>query len=329
VKIAQLRYGEPTMLDFALLQDLDAVTVNMIYGSGSSRSMKIFLQKDASVNRVAVQSEQFSQEVELGKSATFDLTLELFSGVSNTFSLEVLNLPPQIDRFFKDPSGQARLSQFKFTGTTNTRKAALEVSLPDRPTREVPMDGPIPFFVVVVPHDQANSAGDLQSRTWTQQEIERLNVGYVKLELVPRGEGKLLVRAPQLFYSIKPEGTVQMSVDLVNEGTRRLDNVEVKIDMPLNWTKSVQPAVVPTLGIGEERRVDLTFTPSRDVSVGRYEIRLRTSALSDNHPVNAEDKTATVEIAAGANIPGTVLVVLLILGLVGGIVVFGIKLTRR
>jgi uncharacterized membrane protein len=120
-----------------------------------------------------------------------------------------------------------------------------------------------------------------------------------------------------------------MSVDLVNEGTRRLDNVEVKIDMPLNWTKSVQPAVVPTLGIGEERRVDLTFTPSRDVSVGRYEIRLRTSALSDNHPVNAEDKTATVEIAAGANIPGTVLVVLLILGLVGGIVVFGIKLTRR
>ena len=329
VKIAQLRYGEPTMMDFALLQDLDAVTVNMIYGSGSSRSMKIFLQKDASVNRVAVQSEQFSQEVELGKSATFDLTLELFSGVSNTFSLEVLNLPPQIDRFFKDPSGQARLSQFKFTGTTNTRKAALEVSLPDRPTREVPMDGPIPFFVVVVPHDQANSAGDLQSRTWTQQEIERLNVGYVKLELVPRGEGKLLVRAPQLFYSIKPEGTVQMSVDLVNEGTRRLDNVEVKIDMPLNWTKSVQPAVVPTLGIGEERRVDLTFTPSRDVSVGRYEIRLRTSALSDNHPVNAEDKTATVEIAAGANIPGTVLVVLLILGLVGGIVVFGIKLTRR
>jgi hypothetical protein len=67
--------------------------------------MKIFLQKDASVNRVAVQSEQFSQEIELGKSATFDLTLELFSGVSNTFSLEVLNLPRQVDRFFKDPSG--------------------------------------------------------------------------------------------------------------------------------------------------------------------------------------------------------------------------------
>jgi hypothetical protein len=328
-KIAQLRSGDPAMIDFGLLQDMDAVTVNMIYGSGSSRSMKIFLQKDNSVNRVAVQSEQFSQEIELGKSATFDLTLELFSGVSNTFSLEVLNLPPQIDRFFKDPTGQARLSQFKFTETTNTRKAALEVSLPDRPTKEVPMDGPIPFFVVVVPHDRATTAGELQSRSWTQAEIEKLNVGFVKLELVPRGAGKLLVRAPQLYYSIKPEGTVQMSVDVVNEGTRRLDNVEVKVDPPLNWTKTVRPAVVPTLAIGEEGRVDLTFTPPRDVSVGRYEIRLRTSALSDNHPVNAEDKTVTVEIAAGANVIGTALIVLLIVGLVGGMVVFGIKLTRR
>jgi hypothetical protein len=328
-KITQLKYGEPTTVDFALLQDLDAVTVNMIYGSGSSRSMKIFLQKDASVNRVSVQSEQFSQEIELGKSATFGLTLELFSGISNTFSLEVLNLPPQIDRFFKDPTGQARLSQFKFTETTDTRKAALEVSLPDRPTQDVPMDRPIPFFVVVVPHDQARTAGELESRTWTQREIEAMNVGFVKLELVPRGEGKLLVRAPQLFYSIKPGGAVQMSVDVVNEGTRRLDNVELKIDPPLNWTKDVQPAVVPTLGIGEERRVDVAITPSPDVSVGRYEIRLRTSALSDNHPVNAEDKTATVEIAAGANVVGTVLLVLLIVSLAGGIVVFGIKLTRK
>ncbi len=328
-KIGQLKHGEPQMLDFALLQDLDAVTVNMIYGNGTSRTMKIFLQKDASVNRVIVQSQQFSQEIELGKSATFDLTLELFSGVSNTFGLEVLNLPPQIDRFFKDPAGQARLSQFKFTESTNTRKAALEVSLPDRPTEQVLMDKPIPFFVVVIGREQSKSLGDLQTKQWTQEEIDRLNVGYVKLELVPRGQGRLLVRAPQLFQSIPADGSVTMSVELVNEGTRRLDNAEVKIDPPLNWTKSVQPSVIPTLNIGEERRVELTFTPPLGVATGRYEIRLRTSALSDNRPVNAEDKTVTVEIAAGTNIVGTVLIVVLILGLVAGLVVFGIRLSKK
>jgi hypothetical protein len=328
-KISQLKHGQPEMVDFALLQDLDAVTVNMIYGNGTTRTMKIFLQKDASVNKVIVQSQQFSQEIELGKSATFDLTLELFSGISNTFGLEVLNLPPQIDRFFKDPAGQARLSQFKFTETTNTRKAALEVSLPDRPTELVSMDTPIPFYVVVMPRGQTKGTVDLQSKQWTQEEVERLNVGYVKLELVPRGQGRLLVRAPQLFHSIAADGSVAMAVELVNEGTRRLDNAEVKIDPPLNWTKSVTPAVVPSLQIGEERRVELTFTPPRDVATGKYEIRLRTSALSDNRPVNAEDKTVTVEIAAGANILGTVMLVVLILGLVAGLVVFGIRLSKK
>jgi uncharacterized membrane protein len=120
-----------------------------------------------------------------------------------------------------------------------------------------------------------------------------------------------------------------MTIELVNEGTRRLDNVEVKIDPPLNWTKLVDPPVVAALRIGEEHRVRLTFTPPPDISVGRYEIRLRTSGLSDNRPVNAEDKTVTVEITSEANILGTALLVILILGLVVGIVVFGIRLSRK
>jgi hypothetical protein len=328
-KIDRLRHGEPRTLDFSLLQDLDAVTVNMIYGNGTTRSMKIFLEKDASGNRVSVQSQQFSQEIELGKSATFDLTLELFSGVDNTFSLEVLNLPPQVDRFFKDPSGQARLSQIKFTESSRTRSAGLEVSLPDRPTDEVIMDAAIPFFVVVMPRERAASIPDLQTRPWTQEEVAALNVGFVRLELVPRGQGRLLVRAPQLFHSIRPDGRVEMTVDVVNEGSRRLDNIEVDVDPPLNWTKEVDPAVVPSLGIGEERRVTLRFVPPPDAAVGRYEVRLRTSGLSDNRPVNAEDKTVIVEVAAGANILGTLLVVALIVGLVAAIVVFGIRLSRK
>ena len=51
--------------------------------------------------------------------------------------------------------------------------------------------------------------------------------------------------------------------------------------------------------------------------------------MSGTQPVNAEDKTVTVEIKAGANVVGTVLIVLLIVGLVGGIVVFGIKLSKK
>lgn len=328
-KIPRLEFGRPQQIEFTLLQDLDAVTVFIVYANGNQRSMKIYLEKDASKDRVEVQSEQFSQEVELGTSASFDLTLELFSGTSTMFALEAVNLPRQIGRFFKSPGGAVRLTQVKFTESAQTKNAALEISLPDRPTDEVAMDAAIPFYVLAIPRDRQAELKDLQSRTWTEAEIEALGVGFVRLELVPRGIGELLVRAPQLYHAIEADGVAEMYVDLVNEGSHRLDNIEIDIDAPLHWTAKVTPEVVPSLAIGEEKRVNLAFTPPSDVAVGKYEVRVRTSGLSNNQPIVAEDKSVSVEIKAGANVLGTSLLVLFILALVGGMVTFGIRLSRR
>jgi uncharacterized membrane protein len=191
------------------------------------------------------------------------------------------------------------------------------------------MDKPISFFVLVIPRDQAARLGDSTGRIWTQEDIEKMGVGFVRLELLPRGKGKLLVRAPQLFSSIKSDGVVDMTVTLFNEGSRRIDNIEVSVDQPLNWKKEIQPSVISSLEIGAEQQVHFRFIPPSDISVGRYDMRLRTSGMSDNQPVNGEDKTITIEIQAGANIFGTILVVLSIVGLVTGMVIFGIKLSRR
>lgn len=328
-KINELRYGEPQTVDFALLQDLDAVTVSIIYGNGVQRSMKIFLQKDVTVNKVAVQSEQFSQEVELGSTATFDLTLELFSGADNTFSLEAVNLPSEISRFFKDPINKARLSQVRFTESTRSKNAALEIALPDRPTGPVIIDQPISFYVLAMPADKEPRAEELAGKTWTEDEIDQLGVGYAKLELLPRGQGKLLVQSQQLYHAITEGDTVALAMDLINEGSRRLDNVELRVDLPLNWTKRIEPTTVPALEIGAEIQVRLTFQPPADVAVGKYDIRVRSTATSGGQPVTGEDKTVTVEIKAGANVIGTTMLVLLIVGLVGAVVALGIKLTRR
>ena len=65
------------------------------------------------------------------------------------------------------------------------------------------------------------------------------------------------------------------------------------------------------------------------MSVGRFEARIRTTSLSDNQPVVGEDKTVVMEVVAETNILGTSLLVLLIVGLVAGMVVFGIKLSKR
>ncbi len=327
-KINELVYGHPTNIDFVLLQDVDAVTVSMIYGKGTQRNLKLFLQKDASVNKVILNSEQFSQEVDLGGSATFNFSLELFSGVDNTFKLEVVNLPQQINKYFLDPANSARLSQIKFSENTRTKQAGLKIFLPDRPTEEIQMDKPISFYVLVLPAEVASTIKDL-NKIWTKQEIDALNVGYLKLELVPRGTGKLIVRAQQLYYAITPGNYVEMKLDVVNDGSRKLNNVKVDADPPLNWKKNVDPQVVSNLEINEEKTLNLTFTPPADVSVGKYEIRLRSTSLSNEQQVTAEDKIVTVEIVPESNFWGTAFLVLLIVGLVGGMVVFGIKLSRK
>lgn len=328
-KLDELRYGAPKEVDFTLLADLDAVTVNLIYGNGSSRTLKIFLQKDGGANRVAVVSQQFSQEAELGATASFDLTLEPFSQSADTYALEVAGLPAQIGRTFRDPTSSARLSQLRFTESVATRRAALEISLPDRPTDEVTMDTPIPFFVVVAPRAVAEREAFSAPRAWREEELASLGVGFVRLELVPRGRGRLLVRAPLLFHSVDPGEAVAARLEVVNEGTRRLDSVEVKLDAPPGWERVAEPALLPALAVGEERPVEIRVRPAPGTASGRYEVRVRTTALSDNQPVTGEDKTLTVEIRPEGNTLATVLLLILLVGVVGGIVVLGIRLSRR
>ncbi len=328
-KIDRLAIGEPETLEFGLLQDLDAVTVSILYGDGTHQSRKIFLQKDASANIAAIEAEQFSQEVELGGSTDYRMTLELFSGISNTFKLDVVGLPVEINRYFLDPESENRLSQFQFTEGVNTRAAALRVFLPERPTSNVHIDEPLSFYAVAIPRERVDEIGSLQNRTITSAELTALNVGFERFELVARGIGELLVRAPQLFHSIKPDETIEVYIELVNEGTRHLDNVRVEADVPLNWSESIAPPVVEFLDINEEHRIALEFTPPEDVSPGRYEVRVRTTSLSDDLPISGEDKTVTIQVEQEANIIGISLLILFILALVVGIVVFGIRLSRR
>lgn len=328
-KIDELVYGRPMELDFTLLQDLDQVTVSMIYGNGTQRTMKIFLQKDESVDRVLVQSEQFSQEVDLGNSTSFDLTLELFSGTSNTFALQVVNLPKQIGRFFKSQGGQVRLTQVKFTESSRSKKAALEISLPDRPSDVVLMDQPIPFYVLVLPGDKALELKNLGQKEWTEKEIAELQVGYVRLELVPRGKGELLVRTPQLYHAIDADQSAEITMDLINEGSDRLDNIEFRVDLPLNWTKELIPVSIDKLNIGEEKRTTLIVTPTDDVAAGKYNIRVRYSAMSNGRPVTGEDKTITIEIKSETSLAGTFFILLFIGLLIGGIVYYGMRLSKK
>jgi len=315
---------------FQLLKDVENLDVSISY-SGKTETTSVYLQKGVSANMVTVNSAQFSQEADLESTATYDLSLEKFSGEANIFKLEAINLPTQITYEFSDPTTNARLSQIKFSEGVTSLKLQLKLYLPKNPDERVVLDKPLEFFVLALDNDQTQKLRDLETAGTAvgPNEIDGLKAGSVKLELIPRGVPKVEVQAVNLYHEIKAGDTIAMDVTIRNTGTRKLNNIRVFCDLPLNWRVEIAPDLIATLDQNKDEVVKIRFVPPDGVSVGDYEPKIRTDALADNRRVESEDKIVRIHISSKANVLGIGALVLLLVGLLVGIVVFGIKLTRR
>ena len=328
--IASMPIETEREVTFQLLKDVENLEISVSY-SGKTETTSVYLQKGVSANIVTVNSAQFSQEADLESTATFDLSLEKFTGEANVFKLEAVNLPQQITYEFSDPTTSARLSQIKFSEGVTSLKLQLKLYLPKNPDDRVVLDKPLEFFVLALDNDQTQKVRELEAAGSVigPKEIEGLKAGSVKLELIPRGVPKVEVQAVNLYHEIKAGDTISMDVTIRNTGTRKLNNVRVFCDLPLNWRVEIKPDLLATLEQNKDEVVNIKFLPPDGVSVGDYEPKIRTDAVADNRRVESEDKIVRIHISSKANVLGIGALVLLLVGLLVGIVVFGIKLTRR
>ncbi|MEE9390554.1 MAG: NEW3 domain-containing protein [Candidatus Aminicenantaceae bacterium] len=328
--IPSLSLEQERPVTFQLLKDVESLDVNVFY-AGKNEATSVYLQKGLSANIVTVNSAQFSQEADLESEATYDLSLEKFSGEANVFRLKVVNLPQQISYEFIDTQTQARLSQIKFTEGITSMQLSLKLFLPKNADEQIIIDKPIEFYCLALDDVQSAKLNELLSGTSSVdiKDIENMKAGSVKLEMIPRGVGKVEVQALSLYHEIKVGQNVNMEVRVKNTGTRRLDNIRIYTDLPLNWRSEIQPDLIASLDQGKEEVVAIEFIPPEDVSVGDYEPKIRTECIADNRRVESEDKTIRIHLSAKANVIGITLLVLFLVGILVGIVVFGIKLTRR
>ncbi|NOR21437.1 MAG: hypothetical protein GQ476_01875 [Candidatus Aminicenantes bacterium] len=328
--IPSLSLEQERQVTFQLLKDVDNLDVNVFY-AGKNETTSVYLQKGLSANIVTVNSAQFSQEADLESEATYDLSLEKFSGEANVFRLKVINLPQQISYEFIDRQTQARLSQIKFTEGITSMNLSLKLYLPRNADEQVVIDKSIEFYCLVLDDEQSSQVNELLSsgQSVGPKEIDSLKAGNVKLELIPRGVGKIEVLALSLYHEIKVGENVNMEVRVKNAGTRRLDNIRIYTDLPLNWRSEITPDLIASLDQGKEEIVAIDFIPSEDTSVGDFEPKIRTECIADNRRVESEDKIVRIHISAKTNVLGITLLVIFLVGLLVGIVVFGIKLTRR
>jgi hypothetical protein len=326
VHIPRLNYGEEQTLTFQLLRDVPSVIVAVSY-KGRTLEHVVQLQQAEGESVVLVSSTQFSQEADLGGQATYDLRIERSTVDVRSFQLKVVNLPRQITYSFLDPNTQARLSQITFPAGVTEQRLSLRLFLPERADERVRMDEPLEFWALV--GEEGHMGAFRDDRMYSAREIAAARVGRVRLVVIPRGVGRIEVLAASLFSEISVGQSVQTRFVLRNVGTRRLDNIKLSAEYPLNWRVEVEPAIIPALEINREAEVRVHIIPPPDVPVGEYEVRLKTESFASGRRVQSEDKIYRVSVRARADVWTTAALIGGLLALVIGIVIFGVRLTRR
>jgi len=325
-RIPFIELGQTGTADFELLKDVESLTVSLNYNNKKDEK-NIFLKKDGSSNVIDIAAMQFSQEADLSSSATFQLSLERFSTSDDVYRLVVMNLPRQITYDFTDAG--SRVSQVRFAQGVNVKRLTLQIYLPDRDDEQVVIDKPIHFQALALTNEEFRKIEGLDLSTVSLDELKATVSGSEELEIIPRGRGRIEVRANSLYHEITTGKEVVMEITVRNSGRRRLDNIKVSAEKPLRWQTEITPDVIRSLDPEKEETVTIRIIPPEGSGVGAQEVKIKTEAMADNRKVETEDKTVRIQVNASTSVFGTILLILALLGLVGGIIWFGMKLSKR
>jgi hypothetical protein len=329
--IDRLEYEKPTTLKFELQQpDVEDVTVSLSY-LDRTEEKNVYLEKVSPPDVVTVRSGSFAQEGQLGRSIRYDLSLERLAEVERVFRLRVIDLLDQLTYRFNDPQAGTRVTQIRFTGPQSKRDLSLEIFLPEEIDYNL-LDKELDFYAAILSEeeDAKYQSGTDGRLTLSQDELNQLKGGKVRLVLTPKGVPEFELMAQNLYFEIKTGETVEMLLTLKNIGTRNLENIRITTDLPSNkWNSDIQPELVKKLDRQEEKEINIVIFPPVDVGVGDSEVKINAETEVDNVPVEAPEKNVRIHISGRTNIMGSVILIGALILLVIGIAVLTIRLSRR
>ena len=325
-RIPFIELGQTGTADFELLKDAESLTVSLNYNNKKDEK-NIYLKKGGSSSVIDIAAMQFSQEADLSSSATYQLSLERFSTSDDVYRLVVLGLPRQITYDFSDAG--SKVSQIRFAQGVNIKRLNLQIYLPDRDDEQIVIDKPIHFHALALTNEEFRKIENFDLSTIALDDLKAAISGSEELEIIPRGRGRIEVRANSLYHEITTGKEVSMDITVRNAGRRRLDNIKVSAEKPLGWQTVITPDVIRSLDPEKEEVVKIQIIPPKDGGVGAQEVKIKTEAMADNRKVETEDKTVRIQVNAATSVFGTILLILALLGLVGGIIWFGMKLSRK
>ena len=330
MRVPSLAVGEQRVLTFRLLRDEDAVSVSLSYLDIEDESIPVILKKGGEQELPSINSAQFSQSAELQQSVRFDLTLERLSDEERSFALAVMGLPQRIEYSFVD--GGAKVSQVKFDENKSRSVLALELEIPEKLDRRF-IGRTRTFFALVCEPSQYARINALRAKhgdeAIPEQEMRDLKSNYVKLELIPKGIGKLEVLVTNRYQEIMVGEELVIQVEFLNRGTVTVQNIKPVLDLPYEWESDVEPTLIKLLEPDERARVEIRARPPADIAIGNYDLGVEAQGQVGNENVESLEKNMTIHVGARSNIAGNTILIGILIFLVVGIGVASVRISRR
>ena len=327
--IPLLPYQKQHKVTFELLTDVEQAGVKLQYLAQTVTDV-VYLEKESSQTRPTVVASQFALEGQLGSEVGYELNLEMLVTSTQTFSIALTNMPPQINCSFVE--GAARITSVRFSEEVSKHSLTLRASIPQ--TLDASMiDERIDFQAWIVKPEELDKIYELKRRHEPQaipnEELDAINAARLDLTLIPKGTGQLEIQINNLYREIEPETDVNIKATIHNDGTLTLFDVVPAVSPPLDWSVVVEPKLIEKLAPNDKVEVKIHLTPDPEVGVGEYEAQIEARGQSGSEIVEALEKRFKVRIKTATNTKTILVLVGALVLLIIGMVAFGVRLSRR
>jgi hypothetical protein len=312
--LSSLSDGETRTVTFVLLKDVDTAQIVLHYNGKEQRST-VYLLRDAGSREVEISTSQYSQDVETGASGVFNIAFVRIVPRNALFRILVIGLPADVNYEFVSETG-ARVSQISFSDEVGTVKLQLKAYLP-KSLPEAVIDRAQAFYVVCVAPDVSLPLTDPQKAA-----------GAVRLEMIPRGSGKIGLQLANLFHEVQIGQVLLVRAKMFNRGTRPIHNIQLAADVPVDWKVQVLPVDVPLLAQGAEVALQVMISPPAETATGEYEMKLRPESSAYGKNLETEEQVLRIRVAPRGQNTVVFFLLAAVVALLGVIGYFAVRLSR-
>jgi hypothetical protein len=308
--IQKLAFGSSYRIRFKLLKDEESVIVSTNYGDKVSEK-QIYLTRKHDSNLIMIRPDIYAQEIENGQMATFRLGMEYFGNSRQSFSAEINGLPEIFTWDVVSLQNQVTLSRLAFSPAETTQNIGLRIRVPERVGDNIEFDKPILFNLTL-----RNS----------QNEV----AGITELQIVPTGRVSMRLTVNNLSWRGNDTEEIRFaSIRLENDGMQPITNIATDIFLPADWEYTVVPNRIESLAPGERIPIELTVKMNKNVMPGIYQIRFKMTGNRINRNLQTPEVEFRAEVVKKTNVLIIILTVALSLGVIVGVIIFIMKISKN